>query len=293
MNYQDLYYFIKVTEKGSIVAASKYLNIPTSTLSRRLQAFEQDLGYKLIHRSAKKFGLTEAGRLFFNSLSGTIKELENKYEDVNSELSSLSGDIKITAPVSLGHHYIKEWVFEFMELNPMISVEMFLSNDNVDLVKNSIDIAFRIGKLTLNDWVSRALFDTPLIVCASPSLLDKYQKLTVPDDLDKMPLIVLKRTKFWRFIDVVGDVHTYTPKPHLRTDEINFAMDAAKRGLGVSCIPQYIAQDALDNGDLLPVLDAWKMENRSVHILYPHRESLPVKTRAFIDFIMHKSKQMN
>lgn len=288
MNYQDLFYFIKVVEKGSLVSAARYLDIPTSTLSRRLQAFEQQLGYKLVHRSSKKFGLTESGQRFYNSLSPIMSELETRTEDVNSELSSLSGDIKITAPIALGHHKVKGWVFEFMELNPRVSVEMFLSNQNVDLIKNSIDIAFRLGQVTLNDWISRPLTDTEMLIVAAPKMLAQYPPPNRPDDLAALPLIVLKRSAFWRFHCSEGYAETFTPHAHIRTDEINFALDAAKRGLGACCVPRYAVEHELASGALVQLLPEWSMEKRTMHMMYPHRDSLPLKTRAFIDFVMEK-----
>lgn len=291
MNYQDLYYFIKVVEKGSLVSAARYLDIPTSTLSRRLQAFEQQLGYKLVHRSSKKFGLTESGQRFFNSLSPVMTELEMRSEDVNSELSSLSGDIKITAPLTLGHHYVKPWVFEFMEINPRVSVEMFLSNQNVDLVKNSIDIAFRLGKVTLNDWISRPLMETEMVVVATPELMQRQPKPQRPEELAELPLVVLKRSAFWRFQDPDGHAVTFTPHAHLRTDEIRFAVDAVKQNLGACCMPRYVVSEELESGELIQLLPDWSMEGRTMHMLYPHRENLPVKTRALIEFVMDKVAQ--
>lgn len=288
MNYQDLFYFTKVVEKGSLVAAARYLDIPTSTLSRRIQAFEKQLGYKLVHRSSKKFGLTESGQRFYSSLSPVMSELEMRSEDVNSELSSLSGDIKITAPLTLGHHNVKEWVFEFMEINPRVSVEMFLSNQNVDLVKNSIDIAFRLGNVTLNDWISRPLMQTEMMVVATPEMLGRYAKPKQPDELAQLPLVVLKRSAFWRFQSSDGRAETFTPHAHVRTDEIRFAVDAVKRGLGACCVPSYVVAQELDSGELVQLLPEWSMESRVMHMLYPHRDSLPTKTRAFIDFIMAK-----
>lgn len=293
MNYQDLYYFIKVVEKGSLVSAARYLDIPTSTLSRRLQAFEQQLGYKLVHRSSKKFGLTESGQRFFNSLSPVMTELEMRSEDVNSELSSLSGDIKITAPLTLGHHYVKPWVFEFMEINPRVSVEMFLSNQNVDLVKNSIDIAFRLGKVTLNDWISRPLMETEMVVVATPELIQRYPQPQRPEELAELPLVVLKRSAFWRFQDPDGHAVTFTPHAHLRTDEIRFAVDAVKQNLGACCMPRYVVSEELESGELVQLLPDWSMEGRTMHMLYPHRENLPVKTRALIEFVMDKVAQAN
>ncbi|WP_221794163.1 LysR family transcriptional regulator [Oceanobacter mangrovi] len=291
MNYQDLYLFIKVVEKGSLVAASRFLNIPTSTLSRRLQTFETELGYKLIHRSAKTFGLTEAGQRLYQTLSSTLHQLETQVEDVNSELSSLSGDIKITAPVTFGHHFVKQWVMEFMRENPRITVEIFLSNENVDLARNSIDIAFRLGRVTLNNWISRPLFQTRIVACASVGFIEQYGMPERPSELAALPLVALKRLPVWRFHNDAGDSETISPRPQLRTDEIRFAVDAVLEGIGACCLPEYTVRDALQSGQLVELMPAWHCEDRPANMLYPHRENLPLKTRTFIDFVMNKVRQ--
>lgn len=288
MNFQDLYLFIKVAEKGSLIAASRYIGMPTSTLSRRLQTFESDLGYLLIHRSAKTFGLTEAGQRLYQTLGHTMQELETRVEDVNSELSSLSGDIKIAAPVSFGHHFVKRWVMEFMRINPRITVEVFLSNENVDLARNSIDIAFRLGQVTLNNWVSRPLFETRNIVCASPAFVKQHGNPDHPKDLAGLPLVSLKRLPVWRFHSHDGGAEVLTPHPVLRTDEIGFAIDAVSEGIGACCLPEYAIRDAMQQGQLVELMADWHCEDRSANMLYPHRENLPLKTRAFIDFVMQQ-----
>ena len=284
-NYQDLYYFVVVVEKESIKAASRYLNIPISTLSRRIQAFEEDLGYKLIHRTAKRFGLTEAGQRLYQSVSPVIHELGMRVDDVSSELSSLSGDIKITAPPGIGHHYLKPLVFEFMRANPRLTVELFLTNENVDLVRNSIDIAFRMGDVTLNDWVSRPLFRSGLVLCARPGLVTAAHALTHPSQLADLPLVCTRRNPVWRFSH--GEQYAVVvPKPCFRTDEVQFAIDAVRQGFGIACLPEYLVGDLIAAGELEHLLPQWDAGGRQVNMIYPHRNNLPVKTRTFIDFII-------
>lgn len=288
MNYQDLYYFVVVVEKESIKAAARFLNVPVSTLSRRIQAFEKDLGYKLIHRTAKRFGLTDSGQKLYSGVGSVIHELGTRMDDVASELSSLTGDIKITAPIGIGHSFVKPIVFDFMRENPRLTVELFLSNENVDLVKNSIDIAFRLGDVTLNDWVSRPLINADFVLCAAPDFDFQGEVLAHPSQLSDFPLIALKRRPVWRFGH--GDEQVvFVPKPYLRTDEINFAIDAVRQGFGISCLPEYLVRDLLDRGDLVQLLPEWHAGSRSVNIIYPHRNSLPVKTRAFIDYVIKRA----
>ncbi|MCY0966333.1 LysR family transcriptional regulator [Parathalassolituus penaei] len=289
-NFQDLYYFVIVVEKESIKAASRFLNIPISTLSRRIQTFEEELGYKLIHRTAKRFGLTEAGQRLYQSVGPVVHELGMRMDDVNSELSSLSGDIKITAPPGIGHHYLKPLVFEFMRQNPRLTVELFLTNENVDLVRNSIDIAFRIGDVTLNDWVSRPLFSSGLVLVAKPGLVRAEQILRHPSQLTNYPLICTRRMPVWRFHK--GDEQAVVvPKPAFRTDEVQFAVDTVRQGFGIACLPEYLVTDLLASGELQPLLPEWDAGGRQVNMIYPHRNNLPAKTRAFIDFIIGRLRQ--
>jgi LysR family transcriptional regulator AphB/LysR family L-lactate utilization transcriptional regulator len=292
MNYQDLFYFIKVAEKGSIVAAADFLKIPTSTLSRRLQALEQDLGYKLVHRSAKKFGLTDSGQRFYKSLAGIFTDLELSAENVKSELASISGDIRITAPIAAGHFFVKEWVFEFMKENPLVSVDLMFTNEPIDLVAHGIDVAFRLGGVTVNDWIIRDLHATELLVVATPLLLEQYPEPKKPSDLDQLPLVGLKRQPYWRFHDQAGHSVTYSPKPKLRTDEIRLAADAVRAHLGACCLPRYLVQADLEAGTLVSLLGDWLSETRTIHMLYPNRNQLPNKIRSFVDFVIRKSAEL-
>ncbi|HLV78561.1 MAG TPA: LysR family transcriptional regulator [Marinobacter sp.] len=292
MNYQDLFYFIKVAEKGSIVAAADFLKIPTSTLSRRLQALEQDLGYKLVHRSAKKFGLTESGQRFYKSLAGIFNDLELSAENVKSDLAGISGDIRITAPIAAGHFFVKEWVFQFMEENPLVSVDLLFTNEPIDLVANGIDVAFRLGGVTVSDWVIRDLHATELVLVATPDLLSRYPQPADPSQLDDLPLVSLKRQPYWRFHDQDGHSVTYAPKPKLRTDEIQLATDAVRRHLGASWLPRYIVQADLESGAMVSLLDDWVSEKRTIHMLYPNRDQLPNKIRSFVDFVIRKSSEL-
>lgn len=289
MNYQDLFYFIKVAEKGSIVAAADFLKIPTSTLSRRLQALEKDLGYKLVHRSAKKFGLTESGQRFYGSLAGIFSDLEASTDNVKSELATISGDIRITAPIAAGHFFVKECIFEFMKQNPLVSVDVMFTNEPIDLVAHGIDVAFRLGGVTVNDWIVRELNVTELVVVAAPEFLRDYPTPENPSDLDKLPLVGLKRQPYWRFHDEQGHTVTYSPKPKLRTDEIQLAVDATKSHIGASCLPRYIVQADIDKGHLVTLLDHWIPETRTVHMLYPHRDKLTAKIRSFVDFVIKRN----
>ncbi len=286
MDYQNLYLFIKVLEKGSFLAAAKALAMPSSTLSRRIQQLEQELGYKLLHRSARKLTLTEAGELFLRRCRPLYAELEAATLELDGELTAPAGELRITAPVSLSSELLDSWFFSFMQLYPNIRLELILSNKNIDLKAEGIDIAFRIGEVKIKDWVSRDLFHSRYSVCASPSFIDTYGEPETPQQLADFPLIVPSRTQIWRFENTTGEQQTIITEPRIRVDELHTASKAVIAGLGICNLPHYAIRNSLKNGDMVPILSDWEPVGKAVQMLYPHRKYLPAKARLFIEYIL-------
>lgn len=288
MNYQNLYIFIKVMEKGSFLGASQSLDIPTSTVSRRVQQLEDGLGYRLLHRSARKLALTEAGELFFRRCQPLFSELELATLELDGELTSPSGELRITAPVSLANEVLDGWFFEFMDRYPNIRLELVLANRNLDLLDEGVDIAFRIGEIKMKDWVSRRLFHSRFTLCASPAFLEAYGLPQHPSDLSRFPLIIPRRSPVWHFQHSGGERYSLGGQSRLRVDELSTAAKAVTQGLGVGNLPNYVVRDLVADGVLTRMLPEWEPEGREVRMLYPHRKYLPAKVRLFIEFVMEK-----
>ena len=291
MDYQNLYLFVKVVDRGSYVAAAKELLMPTSTLSRRIQQLEDQLGYQLLYRSARKLSLTEAGALFYRRCQPLYEELVEATEGLDGELTSPSGNLKVTAPVSLANELLNPWFFEFMELHPGIDLDLMLINRNIDLKEEGVDIAFRIGEISIPDWVSRPLFQSRFSLCASPDLIAKLGHPERLDDLERFPLILSRRSPKWLFTDTSGMSHEYNGKARLQFDELRGAADAAEAGIGVANLPDYVVGEALTLGRLVTLLPQYRPQGREVHMVYPHRQYLPAKVRLFISFIMQKIEE--
>lgn len=288
MNYQNLYLFVKVVERGSYVAAAKELAMPTSTLSRHIQQLEAQLGYQLLYRSARKLSLTEAGALFYRRCQPLYDELVEATEGLEGELESPRGRLKVTAPVSLANEKLNPLFFEFMERHPGIQLDLLLLNRNIDLKEEGVDIAFRIGDIHVPDWVSRPLFTSRFSLCASPELIARMGHPETLEALHEYPLLMSRRAPFWTFTDSQGKDHEFSGETRLTYDELRGAADAAERGIGVACLPDYIVGDAIAEGRLITLLPLWLPRGRKVHMLYPHRQYLPVKVRLFVDFIVAK-----
>lgn len=293
MNYQNLYIFIKVIERGSFLSASQALGMPTSTVSRKVQQLEQDVGCKLMHRSARKMVLTEAGMKFYNRCQPLFTELEFTAKEVDDELAEPSGLLRVTAPVSLTNDLLVDWFFMFMEQYPRINLELIVVNRNIDLVEEGIDVAFRIGEVRLQNWISRRLMESRFSVCASEDYLRRCGVPLHPQELYQHTLIVPRRTQVWNFTGVKGEEVRVKGDARLKVDELGLAARAAENGLGIVNLPDYVVQKSLTAGRLKKLLPDWQPHSREVNMLYPERKYIPGKVRLFIEFIMARVAEMS
>jgi len=290
MNYQDLFIFLKVVERGSFLSASQSLSVPTSTVSRKVQQLENDLGYKLMHRSARKMVLTEAGVKFYNRCQPLFTELEYAAKELDDELAEPSGLLRVTAPVSLTNDLLAEWFFKFMERFPRINLELIVVNRNIDLVEEGIDVAFRIGEVRMQNWISRPLMASSFSVCASEDYLLRRGAPKHPQDLYQHTLIVTRRNPVWSFsrgdglVRIDGDAR-------MKVDELNIAARAAENGLGIVNLPDYVVTKSLAAGRLKKLMPGWQPHPREVHMLYPERKYIPGKVRLFIEFVMFHANE--
>ncbi|MDF2180603.1 LysR family transcriptional regulator [Neptuniibacter sp. CAU 1671] len=292
MNYQDLYLFIRIMDRGSFSAAADSLGMPPSTLSRRMQQFEESLGVKLLHRNPRHIALTEAGEKFYARCQPLFDELDTSLQSIEGELSSPTGLLKITAPVALATELLDDWFFEFMQQYPGIRLQLILNNRNIDLLEEGIDLAFRIGDITLQDWVRRPLFTSQFHLCASPTFIERFGLPEHPGELERFPLIVTARSPQWQFRDAEGNLVQLTPQGHLHVDELRTAANAVLQGIGLGNLPRYVIKQHLSSGELISVMPDWKPLGREVQMLYPHRTYMPLKVKLLVEFIMEKTRSL-
>lgn len=293
MNYQNLFIFLNVIEQGSFIGAAAVLNMPTSTVSRKVMQLEKDVGYKLMHRNARMMILTEAGDKFYNRCQPLYSELAHVATELNDELADPSGLLKVTAPVSLTNDLLAEYFFQFMEHYPRIQLDLMLVNRNLDLVGEGVDVAFRIGDINLQNWVSRPLIESTFSLCASEDYIKRRGEPIHPQELYQHTLIVPRNTSVWHFEGHDGEKAQVDCIPRLKTDELKVAARAADFGLGIVNLPDYVVLKSLKNGRLKRLMPNWQSRSRKVHMLYQDRKYIPVKVQMFIKFIMARVQERN
>lgn len=281
--------FIRVVDAGSFTKAADLLKQPKSRISRRLAALEKSLGTQLIYRTTRQMQLTETGREYYRKCSPLIQDLEGANNSMTTRTENLQGVLRITAPEDYGKFHLAILVDEFLKRNPKIKIEMILSSSYLDLVKESIDIAFRIGHLRDAAMKAKKIGSVASIVVASPSFLEKNTAITKPEQLAQVPCLSfhfsgrnqwkLYRDKHEAKIKVQGPIMANSPE---------FIYHFVLLGRGVALVPVFLCQEALEKGTLVHILKGWASESMPIQMLIPVQKEIPANTKAFMDFVSER-----
>ncbi|GAB4355075.1 MAG: LysR substrate-binding domain-containing protein [Gammaproteobacteria bacterium] len=265
--------FVHVVREGSLAGASRRLAMPTSTVSRKLAELEQRLGRKLVHRSTRKLSLTEDGRFHYEQFLPIIEQLEQVEQQLALCDEAMCGALRITSSLTYGIVRLQPLLALYAERHPRVRVQLLLSNENIDLVGEGYDVAFRLGPLADTSLVARRVDTIRYRCCASPDYLAGVTPPARPADLAALRCIgLLDRpgTVTWSFENGAGSVEQVIT-PQLMVNDPLYALKAAVAGEGIAYLPEFMVQESIGRGELRPVLEGWSSGSRDVFALYHHR----------------------
>ncbi|WP_244118142.1 LysR substrate-binding domain-containing protein [Burkholderia gladioli] len=274
-------------EKGSLTAAAKALNMPLPTVSRKVTELEEYLGTKLLHRSTRKLTLTDAGQAYVESARRIMEDIEEAERTAAGEYTTPRGELVLTAPVLFGHMYILPIVTDFLAAYPDINVRLVLSDRNLHLYDDHVDMAVRIGALPDSNMIATRVGAMDTLVCASPDLLAAHGMPKHPKDLEKLPCVVFAgpSTATWWFRDpATKRDFSVNIIPRLSVTTAEAAVQAALRRTGLTTVYRYHCDAALRTGELVHVLSKFDVESIPVSLVHRERGLLPLKMRVFLDF---------
>ena len=168
---RDIEAFIAVAEAGGVSGAARRLGLAKSVVSKRVTALERSLGATLLLRAARAVTLTDRGRAYYERARVILSSLDEAAGEVRDLQQSLSGLIRIAAPVSFGTLYLGDLMWPFLRAHPQLEVALDLDDRIVDLLGSGYDLGIRIGSMPDSSLIARVLADIPLVVCASPDYL--------------------------------------------------------------------------------------------------------------------------
>jgi DNA-binding transcriptional LysR family regulator len=282
--------FVKAVEMGSFSAAGDALQMSAQLVGKHVNHLEQRLGVRLLNRTTRRQSLTDFGRSFFERSKIILAEVETAENMAAQTQASPSGRLRINAPVSFGMQALSPRLPEFMKANPLVSVELTLSNRAVDLIDEGFDVVFRVGQLSDSGLIARSLAPYRLILCASPLYLEGKPSINTPWDLQEHECLSFSHTELrthWTFDGPQGKI-VVPVGSRLMADHGESLLCAGLAGLGILLQPIELVYSSLRRGDLIPLLRDYPVPSRPLHILYAPDRQLTPKLRSFLDFATEK-----
>ncbi|MEO3384856.1 LysR family transcriptional regulator [Mesorhizobium sp. CAU 1741] len=286
--------FIDVVEAEGFSAAARKIGRSKALLSKYVRELEDELGALLLNRTTRQFSLTEAGHTYFKRASEIVREIDSLSDAVRDSAGDVRGRIKLSAPRTFSDAPIGHSLIDFVKSHPDIVLDVHLDDRFVDLVEEGFDLAIRITRLEDSSMIARRLAPFALNICASPDTLARLGTPKKPQDLAKLPCIIDTNGRWlsnWPFMRENGEMFSVAVTGPLEANSPLTARAAAVAGLGFAPLPDFIAQPALESGELVAVLQEWVPRGGGIFAVYPHRRYLPAKIRVFVDFLAQWFKQ--
>ncbi|MBA4049265.1 MAG: LysR family transcriptional regulator [Sphingomonas sp.] len=283
---------LAAVDGGSLSAASRQLGMPLPTVSRKVSELEGHLGTQLLIRTSRKLVLTEAGEGFVAAARRLMADLDEAERAAAGEYRMPSGDLLVTASLRFGKAYLTPVVLEFLAAFPRVNVRIVAADYVVDLIENHVDLAIRIGRLPDSNLVARRIGDTGWVICASPAYLAARGVPQSPKDLADHDCIAfegLQPARRWPFGSDPA-ARSIAISPRFAGNTADAVIAAAIAGVGVARLLSYQAAEAIAAGALIPILTDDAPPPMPVHMVHPGLPMIPLKLRAFIDFVAPRLK---
>jgi DNA-binding transcriptional LysR family regulator len=280
--------FVQVYDSGGFSAAARQHGRSKALLSKYVTDLEDYLGVRLMNRTTRKLGLTEAGEAYYREASQLLQQFDDLDATIADQTAAPRGLIRVSAPRNLGESTLAPVIFDFLVSHPQVSIDLRLEDRYVDLVDEGIDLALRISNLQDSSLIARKIADMSVVCVASPELLKAHGVPKSPEGLRQIPCIV--DTNFqgqanWRFIEGGKTVSIHVNGP-VKVNSPLAAKQAALAGLGIALLPSYLATDELTQGTLVSLLADKLPAGQMLQAVYPHRRHLAGKVRALIDHLV-------
>jgi DNA-binding transcriptional LysR family regulator len=276
--------FVCVVETESFTAAAKRLEVSVAHISRQVNQLEDRLGAKLLYRTTRKLRLTEVGEVYYQHARKILDDMQAAERAVMEMEGKPTGKLRITAPVYYGEYFLAPLVNDFLLQYPQLDLELKLTNETVDLVKEGYDLAIRLGTLDSSSLMCRKLARRTQYLCASPAYLAAHGTPQTLADLANHRCLG-GSLDHWRFLEN-GKLRNWRVGSAWSCNSGLALKNAALKGLGIVQLPDYYVQEALAQGSLVSLLESQRLPDDGVWVVYPQNRHLSPKVRLLFDFLV-------
>jgi len=289
--------FVRVVELGGLSAAGRDLRISPAVASNRIKELERHLGVRLLNRTTRQLTPTEHGRAFYDGAKKVLEALEEAEGAVAALSGQPRGTIRVTAPLGLGKRLIASGIPEFRERYPQIEVRLRLSDHEVDIMREGIDVAFKLGILENSSLRMRGIMDCDRVLAASPAYLERRGEPVRPEQLveDCHDCLMLRfpgvREYFWTLQTREGPKKFEVRGP-FDTDDGDVITGWALAGHGIINKPRFEIEPFIRDRRLKIILPDTPPMPVKLAAVYPHKKLQDPKVRLLVDFMAERCQRM-
>lgn len=284
--------FVTTQRKGSLSAAARSLSLSPATISRRISALEEELGVQLVDRTSRNFKVTEAGHAFMSRAEKVLEAMAEAEDAARSSQQRPEGRLRVHSRNQIGVRVIAPLLPRFAQCYPDIQVEMELSEHPVNLVEQDFDVDIRTGESNDSGFAIKRLLSSDEVLVCSPAFAKAHPRIKHPTDLPQVRCLTYRRDReatAWRYIDGDGEQHELPIQGALSTNSGEVLRLAAVGGMGIALLSEAAVRSDIASGALVRLLPQYRFAVRAfsngVFAVFRHNRSLPLKVRAFVDFI--------
>lgn len=289
---EDMQMFLRIVDAGGIGKAAEQMGIAKSAVSRRLSELEERLGNRLINRTTRQFSLSDSGRLLYQRAQTVVDYVDEIHSDLSSADMAASGRLRIALPLSFALMHLTRVIDEFMDLHPLVTVQLDFSDRLVDMVEEGFDLALRIADLKDSTAQARRIAPVKVIMVASPQYLASQGVPTNIEQLKQHTILKYEgastSASSWQMTDPEGQQVSVSLEPKMSANNGDFLKAMALAHKGITMLPTFLAWKELATGELVEVLGDHRVPELSAYAIYPRNRYLPKRARLLIDFIAQK-----
>ena len=293
MDWDKLRIFNAAAEAGSFTHAGEVLGLSQSAVSRQVSALELDLQTPLFHRHARGLILTEQGEQLFRTVQEVVQKLEVTRMRLTDSRERPHGELRVTTTVGIGTNWLAPRLGEFLELYPDITVNVILSDDDLDLSMREADMAIRVREPQQPDLIRRRLFTMHFHAYASPAYIKRHGQPRSLDELDKHRILIYGASA-GNYLNNINSLQ-YTGRDSraprataLTINNLTAVCNAVAAGVGIAVLPDYLVQT---QSELLPILPEADMPELECFLVYPEELKNVARVQVFRDFLVSNAQR--
>ncbi|ADO46743.1 HTH-type transcriptional activator AaeR [[Enterobacter] lignolyticus] len=277
--------FAKVVEFGSFTAAAKQLQMSVSSISQTVSRLEDELQVKLLNRSTRSIGLTEAGKIYYQGCRRMLHEVQDVHEQLYAFNNTPIGTLRIGCSSTMAQNVLAKITAEMLKEYPGLTVNLVTGIPAPDLIADGLDVVIRVGALQDSSLFSRRIGSMPMVVCAAKSYLQQAGTPEKPADLASHSWLEYSVRPYNEFelIGPEGIATRLTPQGRFVTNDPMTLSRWLNAGAGIAYVPLMWVIDEINRGELEILLSRYQSDPRPVYAVYTEKDKLPLKVQVCLD----------